>query len=172
MTATSPPRRVVSLHVDSVTLRTRLGAASSAPNHRDKALEAQCARHAQRHASDPTNHDVLYAWGLALQERAECAETTAATASQQPQHQRWAGRGTDAAGHARHHDLHAPDGSSRDVRSDRAPASRARAARDGYLRAACDAYAKAISLHPRHASALYNRGIALGDLARTAQSAT
>jgi hypothetical protein len=70
----------VSLHVDSVTLRTRLGAASSAPNHRDKALEAQCARHAQRHASDPTNHDVLYAWGLTLQERAECAEETAAAA--------------------------------------------------------------------------------------------
>jgi hypothetical protein len=88
----------VSLHVDSVTLRTRLGAASSAPNHRDKALEAQCARHAQRHASDPTNHDVLYAWGLTLQERAECAEETAAAAPHtHPQ------GGTDAAGRPSRH---------------------------------------------------------------------
>ena len=172
MAATSPPRRVVSLHVDPVTLRTRLGAASSAPNHRDKALEAQCARHAQRHASDPTNHDVLYAWGLTLQERAECAEETAASAPQQQQ-RGCPGGGTDATGHARQRGSHAPDG-SRNAVSLETPASSsraaaARAARDAYLRAACDAYAKAVSLHPRHASALYNHGIALGDLARAAQ---
>ena len=127
MAATSPPRRGVAPHVDSVTLRARLGAGSSAPNHRDKALEAQCARHARRHASDPANHDVLYAWGLTLQERAECAEETAAAAPQQQQQQQQRG-GTDAAGHARHHG--------------------SRATRDAYLRAACDAYAKAVSLHP------------------------
>ena len=46
-----------------------------------------------------------------------------------------------------------------------------RATRDAYLRAACDAYAKAISLHPRFPAALYNHGIALGDLARAAQGA-
>ena len=152
MAATSPPRRGVAPHVDSVTLRARLGAGSSAPNHRDKALEAQCARHARRHASDPENHDVLYAWGLTLQERAECAEETAAAAPQQQQQQQQQQRGgTDAAGHARHHG--------------------SRATRDAYLRAACDAYAKAISLHPRFPAALYNHGIALGDLARAAQGA-
>ena len=150
MAATSPPRRGVAPHVDSVTLRARLGAGSSAPNHRDKALEAQCARHARRHASDPANHDVLYAWGLTLQERAECAEETAAAAPQQQQRQQQRG-GTDAAGHARHHG--------------------SRATRDAYLRAACDAYAKAVSLHPRFPAALYNHGIALGDLARAAQGA-
>ena len=153
MAATSPPRRGVAPHVDSVTLRARLGAGSSAPNHRDKALEAQCARHARRHASDPENHDVLYAWGLTLQERAECAEETAAAAPQQQQQQQQQQQrgGTDAAGHARHHG--------------------SRATRDAYLRAACDAYAKAISLHPRFPAALYNHGIALGDLARAAQGA-
>ena len=151
MAATSPPRRGVAPHVDSVTLRARLGAGSSAPNHRDKALEAQCARHARRHASDPANHDVLYAWGLTLQERAECAEETAAAAPQQQQQQQQQRGGTDAAGHARHHG--------------------SRATRDAYLRAACDAYAKAVSLHPRFPAALYNHGIALGDLARAAQGA-
>jgi hypothetical protein len=145
MAATSPPRRGVSLHVDSVTLRTRLGAASSAPNHRDKALEAQCARHAQRHASDPTNHDVLYAWGLTLQERAECAEEAAAAAPHtHPQ------GGTDYSGRTSRH----PN-----------------AARDAYLNAACEKYAEAVSLHPRFPAALYNHGIALGDLARFAQTA-
>ena len=119
MAATSPPRRGVAPHVDSVTLRARLGAGSSAPNHRDKALEAQCARHARRHASDPENHDVLYAWGLTLQERAECAEETAAAAPQQQQQQQQQQQrgGTDAAGHARLHG--------------------SRATRDAYLRAAC-----------------------------------
>jgi hypothetical protein len=130
----------VSLHVDSVTLRTRLGAASSAPNHRDKALEAQCARHAQRHASDPTNHDVLYAWGLTLQERAECAEETAAAAP----HTHPTGN-LDCAGRTSRH----PN-----------------AARDAYLNAACEKYAFAVSLHPKFPAALYNHGIALGDLAR------
>jgi hypothetical protein len=87
---------------------------------------------------------VLYAWGLTLQERAECAEETAAAAP----HTHPTGN-LDCAGRTSRH----PN-----------------AARDAYLNAACEKYAAAVSLHPKFPAALYNHGIALGDLARFSQT--
>lgn len=139
---TSPPKpnnaRQVQLHnVDSVTMSTRLGV--DATSSRDKELEARCLRHEDRHTADPNNHDVLYAWGLTLQEMAERAEV------------RESGGGGQS-----------PTSSS--TRSSKKESEK----RVAHLREACEKYAQAVRLKSNFPAALYNHGIALGDLARAA----
>ena len=142
-------RRVSSSHSadSSVSSQTRLRNETTthhahAPNHRDKELEALCLRHSSRHEAAPQNHDVLYAWGLALQEQAE----------------RWESR-REVGGSS---EAQLASASSFKKESSQ-PFDKKR---EAYLTEACQKYTLATQIRGKFPSALYNHGIALGDLAR------